>query len=236
MAGRRTHRTRGIVLDHVKLGEQDLIVTLLTANGAQARAVAKGARKPGGRLAARVELFSETDFLLASGRNLDIVSEATLVDPHERLRGDLERVSAASASCEVARLTSFEDAEDSFVYPLLSRALRAFEEAVDQPHLDLTVAAYVFKVLAHEGWRPELDHCIACGDPSPMWFSSAAGGALCESCAREDPWCRAHLAVSACLDARAYRVHVRPAPCRGRHLRVRALACGVCPQVGGNAP
>ena len=77
MAGRRTHRTRGIVLDHVKLGEQDLIVTLLTANGAQARAVAKGARKPGGRLAARVELFSETDFLLASGRNLDIVSEAT---------------------------------------------------------------------------------------------------------------------------------------------------------------
>ena len=187
MAGRRTRRTRGIVLDHVKLGEQDLIVTLLTADGAQARAVAKGARKPGGRLAARVELFSETDFLLASGRGLDIVSEATLVDPHEGLRGDLERVSAASAACEVARLTSFEDAADAFVYPLLSRTLRGFEEAPDQPRLDLAVAAYVFKVLAHEGWRPELDHCIACGDPSPLWFSAAAGGVLCESCAREVP-------------------------------------------------
>lgn len=187
MPGRRTRRTRGIVLDHVKLGEQDLIVTLLTANGSQARAVAKGARKPGGRLAARVELFSESDFLLASGRSLDIVSEATLVDPHERLRGDLERVSAASAACEVARLTSFEDAEDHFVFPLLSRALGAFEEAGGQALLDLTVAAYAFKVLAHEGWRPELDHCIACGDPSPLWFSAAAGGALCESCAREVP-------------------------------------------------
>ncbi len=187
MAGRRTQRTRGIVLDHVKLGEQDLIVTLLTAGGEQARAVAKGARKPGGRLAARVELFSEADFLLVSGRNLDIVSEAALVDPHERLRGDLERVSAASAACEVARLTSFEDAEDPFVYPLLSRSLKAFEETADQPHLDMAVAAYAFKVLAHEGWRPELDHCIACGDPAPLWFSAGAGGALCESCAREVP-------------------------------------------------
>ena len=73
------------------------------------------------------------------------------------------------------------------MYPLLSRSLKAFEEAADQPHLDLAVAAYVFKVLAHEGWRPELDHCIACGDPSPLWFSAAAGGALCESCAREVP-------------------------------------------------
>lgn len=187
MPGRRTHRTRGIVLDHVKLGEQDLIVTLLAADGTQARAVAKGARKPGGRLAARVELFSETDFLLVSGRSLGIVSEATLVDAHGRLRGDLERVSAASAACEVARLTSFEDAEDPFVYPLLSRALKAFEEAADQAHLDLAVAAYVFKVLAHGGWSPELARCIACGDPSPMWFSAAAGGALCESCARDVP-------------------------------------------------
>ena len=82
MAGRRTYRTRAIVLDRTKLAEQDLILTLLSADGSQVRAVAKGARKPGGRLAARVELFCETDFLLAAGRSLDVVSEASLVEPH----------------------------------------------------------------------------------------------------------------------------------------------------------
>ena len=185
MAGRRTYRTRAIVLDRTKLAEQDLILTLLAADGRQLRAVAKGARKPGGRLAARVELFCETDFLLAAGRSLDVVSEAQTVEPHAGLRGDYERVAAASAVAEVARLTCYEDAPDRFLHPICSRALAACEEASDRAHLDLVVAAYVWKVLAHGGWRPELETCCACGDADVTYFSAAAGGVLCESCARE---------------------------------------------------
>ena len=185
MAGRRTYRTRAIVLDRTKLAEQDLILTLLSADGSQLRAVAKGARKPGGRLAARAELFCETDFLLAAGRSLDVVSEAQTVDPHVGLRGDFERVAAASAVAEVARLTCYEDAPDPFLYPICSRALGACEEAADRAHLDLVVAAYAMKVLAHGGWRPELSGCCACGDADVAYFSAAAGGALCASCAHE---------------------------------------------------
>ncbi len=185
MAGRRTYRTRAIVLDRTKLAEQDLILTLLAADGCQVRAVAKGARKPGGRLAARVELFCETDFLLAAGRSLDVVSEAQTVEPHVALRGDYERVAAASAVAEVARLTCYEDAPDGFLHPICSRALRACEEAADRAHLDLVVAAYALKVLAHGGWRPELSGCCACGDADVTYFSAAAGGVLCASCARE---------------------------------------------------
>ena len=185
MAGRRTYRTRAIVLDRTKLGEQDFILSLLTEDGSAVRAVAKGARKPGGRLAARVELFSQTDFLIAAGRSLDVISEASLANPHARLRGEYERVAAASAVAEVARLTCFEDAPDRFLFPICARALEACEQAQDQPHLDLVVSAYVMKVLAHGGWRPELDACCACGDADVTFFSPAAGGALCESCARE---------------------------------------------------
>ena len=185
MAGRRTYRTRAVVLDRTKLGETDLILTLLAEDGSQRRAVAKGARKPGGRLAARVELFCECDLLLAEGRSLDVVSEAALVNAHPRLRGDFDRVAAASAVAEAARLTCFEDAPDGFLYPICSRALRACEEAADRGRLDLVVAAYTWKVLAHGGWRPELVTCCACGDADVTFFSPAAGGVLCASCARE---------------------------------------------------
>lgn len=187
MSGGRTYHERAIVLDHTKLREQDLILTMLARSGCQIRAVAKGARKPGGRLASRTDLFSESDFLLARGRNLDIVTEAELVEPHQRLRGDLNRVSAASTICEVARLTCYEEVEDAFLYPILSRALRACEDAGEQEHLDLVVTAYVFKVLAHSGWRPELRHCIACGDEDVSRFSVAAGGVVCESCSKNIP-------------------------------------------------
>ncbi len=185
MAGRRTYRSRAIVLDRTKLGETDLILTLLADDGRQLRCVAKGARKPGGKLAGKVQLFSECDLLLAKGRSLDVVAEASLLDPHQALRGELERVSAASAVCEVARLCCFEDAEDPFLPAITSRALKACEEARDRSHLDLVDAAYCFKVLAHGGWRPELSGCCACGDPAPSRFSPLAGGLLCESCSRD---------------------------------------------------
>ena len=185
MGAPRTFRTRAVVLSRTKLGESDLILTLLAADGSRVRAVAKGARKPGGRLAARCELFCESDFLIARGRTLGIVAEASLLEPHDGLRGDLDRVSAASAICEVASLSCFEDVQDPFVYPITCRALLACEQAADLAHLDLTCAAYAFKVLAHEGWRPELGTCIECGDPAPSRFSVAAGGLLCESCAKD---------------------------------------------------
>ena len=185
MAGRRTYHVRACVLDRTKLGETDLILTLIAQDGRQLRAVAKGARKPGGRLAARVELFCECDFLIAAGRRLDVVSEAGLADAHPRLRGDYERVAAASAVCEVCRLTCYEDACDPFLAAILARALTACEEAPDQAHLDLVVAAYAMKVLSHGGWRPELASCCACGDAAVSRLSAAAGGLLCESCAKD---------------------------------------------------
>ena len=187
MAGRRADHVRAIVLDRTKLGESDLILDLLADDGSRRRAVAKGARRPGGRLAARVELFCEADLLLARGRSLDTICEASLTEPHRAIRGDYERVCAASAVCEVARLTCYEDAPDRLLHPLCSRALGACEQAPDRAHLDLCAAAYAMKVLAHEGWRPELGCCCACGDPVPSHFSPLAGGAVCASCAREMP-------------------------------------------------
>lgn len=66
MAGSRTYRTKVLVLDKTKLKETDLILTMLDERGRQVRAVAKGARKPGGRLAARCELFCTVDMLLGA--------------------------------------------------------------------------------------------------------------------------------------------------------------------------
>lgn len=186
MASQRTRRERAIVLKKTKLSEQDLILTLLVLSGEQLQVVAKGARKPGSRLAARTELFSETDFLVSAGRGpLGTVSEASIINPHASLRGDLDRVSAASVIIEIARMTCSEKSEDSFLYPICARALRACEELHDRSHLDLVVAAYVLKVMSHGGWRPELDACIACGDKERGYFSVRAGGVICSSCVRD---------------------------------------------------
>lgn len=124
MAGSRTYRTKVLVLDKTKLKETDLILTMLDERGRQVRAVAKGARKPGGRLAARCELFCTVDMLLAHGRSLDVVSQAELLEAPVGAAPDYETTCAASAIAEVARVCSFEDAEDPFTFAITQRRSR----------------------------------------------------------------------------------------------------------------
>lgn len=185
MSGTRTYRTTAIVLGRTKLKETDLILTLITQDGRQVRAVAKGARKPGSRLAARCEFACCCDMLLAHGRTLDIVSQAELLEAPLGASPDYDLLCAASAVCEAARLCCYEDAVDPFVFAITRALLSKLGSVpVDGPHLDLLVAAYVFKVLSHIGYRPDLSSCVACGDPDLGYFSATMGGLLCPSCAR----------------------------------------------------
>lgn len=131
MAGSRTYRTKVLVLDKTKLKETDLILTMLDERGRQVRAVAKGARKPGGRLAARCELFCTVDMLLAHGRSLDVVSQAELMEAPLGAAPDYETTCAASAIAEVARVCSFEDAEDPFTFAITQRALTLVGSGLD---------------------------------------------------------------------------------------------------------
>lgn len=185
MAGTRTYPAQAIVLHQTKLKETDLILTFLSSDGSQIRAVAKGARKGGGRFAARVGLFCESSFLLAKGKNLDILQEAQLVDAHARLREIPEMMFAASQVAELAQLMCYEDVIDPFMYAITRKALSCLEAAPDATHLDLLVSAYAWKVLAHGGWRPELGGCTCCGDTDASFFSSETGGLLCASCVGE---------------------------------------------------
>lgn len=184
MAGARTYRTHAIVLDKTKLKETDLILTLLARDGREIRAVAKGARKPGSRLSARCELFCTVDLLLARGGTLDVVSQADLIEAPLGSSPTYESMQRASVIAEVASLCCFEDAADPFVFGISSKALQVIGGIQDDcPHMDLIVAAYVFKLLSHVGYRPDYAACVACGDPSLSYFSASAGGLLCASCA-----------------------------------------------------
>ncbi|HET6498620.1 MAG TPA: recombination protein O N-terminal domain-containing protein, partial [Coriobacteriia bacterium] len=85
------YRIRALVLRKTRLGEADIILTLLAGEGTIVRAVAKGMRKPTSRFAGRLEPGSVVDLLLAPGRTLEVVSDVRSVDLHPGLRDEYER-------------------------------------------------------------------------------------------------------------------------------------------------
>lgn len=190
----KTYRDQVIVLKKTKLKESDLILTLLAQDGRQIRAVAKGARKPTSSFAARLDLFSNARVFFAMGRSLDIVKEARLVDAHAPLRSD---VGLSACACPMAELLA-KATQDSLPAPRLfdmtQAAFSSLEKAQGTVRL-LLCSAFLLKACAVLGFRPCLAQCVECGSPllgeddfpagARLYFSAAAGGAICPRCARD---------------------------------------------------
>ena len=176
---------RVLVLRKTKLGETDLILTLLAADGRQVRAVAKGARKPRGKLGARAEPFTVLDALLHTGRNLEILGEAETLASHDAIRSDYDRTVAGSVVLDVLDKISVEGQVEPQLFDMALVTLDVMESA-PVVSLDLLVSAFLLKALAMHGYRPALDACAMCGGAvgGDAWFSIEAGGIVCSGCGR----------------------------------------------------
>lgn len=180
-----TYRLRALALRKTKLGESDLIVTLLAEDGCQVRAVAKGARKTTSRFGSRLEPFTVVDLLLAHGRTLEIVTEAEAAVRHDGLRADYDRLRAAAVLADFLDKASVECQADSQLFPLATAALDALEMA-DVSTLPALVAAFMVKGMAMQGYRPQFSSCVTCGGTLAQRetaFSLDEGGMACEHCA-----------------------------------------------------
>lgn len=189
-----TYTAHALVLKKTKLGESDLILTLLADDGSQLRVVAKGARKPQSSFASRLELFCEVETLCAKGRSLDIVKEARLVNGHESLRFDMTKATAAGPMAELLAKLSQPELENRVLFDASCVAFDALD-AADAVHAPALCAAHLLKTLAYGGLRPSFSQCVGCGAPAAcsaisaapgaVWFSYAEGGILCEECHRQ---------------------------------------------------
>ncbi len=179
---------RALVLRKTKLGEADMILTLLSADGRIVRAVAKGMRKPTSRFAGRLEPGSVVDLMLARGRTLEVVSDARSVDLHSGLRTEYERSTAASVVLDVLDKIAVEGQTEERLFGLACATLSAIERA-DPGRLRATVTAFLLKAMAMHGYRPHLDSCVscACSARGRIGFSLEAGGVLCPTCGGSAP-------------------------------------------------
>ena len=173
------YRDTAVVLRTYKLGEADRIVVLLTEEHGKVRAVAKGVRKTTSKFGARLEPMSHVRLLLSQGRDLDVVSQADVVETIAPLVADLDHLTSGMAVLEAADQMTLDREPAPHLYRMVVGALRTIAERSGP----LEVPAFYWKLLAVEGVRPELDHCVRCGEDGPLVaFDMGEGGVLCRTC------------------------------------------------------
>jgi len=177
------YRDEAIVLRTQKLGEADRIATLLTRTHGKIRAVAKGVRRTSSRFGARLEPFSHVDLQLATGRSLDVVTQAVSISAYgEGIVGDYARYTTGTVLLETAdRLVVEEKEPATQQHLLLAGALRVLSTGEREPRLILD--SFLLRSLAISGYAPSFGDCAKCGEPGPhRAFNPSAGGMVCATC------------------------------------------------------
>jgi DNA repair protein RecO (recombination protein O) len=177
----RVHQTEAIVLREQNYGEADRILTLLTPAG-KVTVLARGVRKPTSRKSGHLGLFHRSRLMLAQGRNMDLVTQAEVLDVYEGLWHDLLRFTYACYAAELIDRFVPEDEDSPVLYELLSAALGWFATGND---LRLWARYFELSLLQHTGYLPSLYQCVVCGaelQAEMNLFDVTQGGLVCARC------------------------------------------------------
>jgi DNA repair protein RecO (recombination protein O) len=179
----RVYKTQAIVLRQRKLGEADKIVTLFSSHHGKIDAVAKGVRRTKSRMAGHLEPLVLGSYLLAEGRELDIVTQAETVEGFPGLRADLDRISRGLYCAELVDRLTPERSEGNPIFRLLSETLAVLDQ---RPDIDLAVRRFEMHFLDLLGYRPAMEACAVCDrrlEPVLNFWSPSAGGVIGPECA-----------------------------------------------------
>lgn len=115
----------GIILKQSPVGEFDRHISLLTKERGKISAFARGARRPGSRLAAATNPFAFGSFRLYEGKTSYTVSEADIQNYFEELRTDYIGACYGMYFAEVTDYYTRENNDEREMMKLLYQSLRA---------------------------------------------------------------------------------------------------------------
>lgn len=211
-----TYTVHAVNVGSFALGETDKVLTIFSAEKGILKAVAKGARKPGSKIAGRADVLNVNKLLLATGRTFEIISQAENIETFPNVRKDLSRLSYCLYYAELTNHFGLGLADESASYfDFLCDALRAQGES----KLDAASLCLMFelKFLEWLGYQPELNYCVICRDALTEYrlamFHFESGGIVCEKCVAEEQRARVGEGYSKARQTASYTresMHITP--------------------------
>jgi len=160
------------------------LVQILTRAEGPMSGIAKGARVPGNRFGAGLELFCRTQVVLyyKRQRDLQLIVEADPIDGFTGLWKNVDRYLTASAAVEFLRRALLPGEVVPSLYDLLLTMLSTLEKS-ESENRSFYLRSFQLKACDRLGLRPELWRCVSCGkEERIVAFDPAAGGMLCDGC------------------------------------------------------
>lgn len=181
-----TYTTEGIILKAKNLGEADRILTIFTRQQGKINAVAKGVRKVTSRKGGNTDVLNHSRFIIAVGKNLDIITEAEAITTFPHIKSRLKYTALAFKVAELVDKFFMESQENFRIFRGLIMTLGKIDsKELDLEEKYLVARQFEVRMLKEVGFDPELINCVSCGNSIALrraFFSVRYGGITCGMC------------------------------------------------------
>ena len=179
------YNTFGIVIRETLQGENDKLLTILTAEHGKITAYAKGVKKISSKNAPACQLFVYSEYeMLSKGGRLS-VKTAVSKDLFYDMRADMTRYSLACYFAEILNHICMENNDESEPLRLFLNCLYALSYKKEIP-VSLIKSVFELKLMCICGFMPDFESCTSCCtqiQPNKGGiFSFEEAGLFCESC------------------------------------------------------
>ena len=147
----RSYSDEGIVLARRNYGEADRILSVYTKNHGRVSFIAKGIRRPASRKRGHLEVFNQFKFQAASGRGLDMLTEAEIIESFSEVRKSLKKISLAYYFMEVIGRITHEGERNEELYSHVLENLRMLKF---ETKLKALRTNFVYNLLTVLGYWP----------------------------------------------------------------------------------
>lgn len=176
-------KSEAVVLYGVDYSESSRIVTFLSPQRGRLACLAKGVRRKNSPLAAVLDTYNRLElvYFWKEGRQIQNLSEASLLDNYSGIKQDLARNVFAGFVLEITSKIAHDNEPSEELYASLVQGMTALTQwpGDAQAH----ACWQTFRLLSSAGFEPELNLCVSCGEPvsGPAGFS-LSGGVTCRQC------------------------------------------------------
>ncbi|MFQ3549611.1 MAG: DNA repair protein RecO [Armatimonadota bacterium] len=178
----RSYSANGVVVKRIDLGEKDRIITIFTKEYGKISAVAKGARRPGSKLAGASELMSYSKLFLSKGKDLDILTQADIKESFPNVRCNLNSLAHAIYILELASSFVDENQPNPDLFDNMLSTLYVLEAGTDP---EISARYFEMGLLKLQGYEPHFEECVKCGCTEfdeKISFNVILGGVECGKC------------------------------------------------------
>lgn len=176
------YRVRAIPLDSIDTGENEVRLTLFSAEQGKFRVAVRGTKKVSSSLRPALDPLHEGHFYITERRTVDLLTEWTPVIEFNSLRRDMEAVALIGYMARFVLALMPSRNSEIHLYNTIKNIYFLLQLDISR---DIIRSSYEWQYLRVAGVLPFLHVCAECGEEQAgrgIWLDMEEGAAYCERC------------------------------------------------------